>query len=114
MRHQDGIETQMISRPDKFAIAQPTKLLTPIKGDPPMYIGRGRRANPVVSEVYRHLLLNIDQWFHVNIPITSKKQLASIRTSLYIRASKDGRTVSTSSIFNETTKMFDLWIKLNS
>lgn len=112
MRRDDSIETQIMTKPQKFGIAEPTKLLTPIKGDPPMYVGRGRKVNPVIAEIYRNLLVNTDIWFHVNIPITSKKQLNSIRTSLYIRAKKDSRSLSSSSLYNENTKMFDLWVKL--
>lgn len=113
MRHIDSIETQIETKPEKFAIAEPTKLLTPIKGDPPMYVGRGRKANPVIAEIYKNLLINKDQWFHVNIPITSKKQLESLRTSLYVRGRKDSRYLSSSSLYNENTKMFDLWVRLN-
>lgn len=113
MRHYDSIETQVMIKPEKFGIAEPTKLLTPIKGEPPMYVSRGRKANPVIAEIYKNLLLNVNQWFHVNIPITSKKQLNALRTSLYIRVKKDSRSLSSSSLYNENTKMFDLWVKLS-
>lgn len=110
----ESSETQLIKSPQKFALAQPTKLLTPIKGEPPLNAGRGRRRNPVITQMYGHLLANRNQWFHVNIPITSKEQLASLRTSLWTRAKKDNLTIQTSSVFNENTKMFDLWVMLTS
>lgn len=107
-----SVETQIDTNPRKFAIAEPTKLLTRINGEPPMASGKGRRRNPVVTNIYNELIVNRNTWFHVNIPITSKQQLASFRISLYNRAKKDNLTLSTSSLYNETTKMFDLWVLL--
>jgi hypothetical protein len=107
-------ETQLLRNPQKFAVAEPTKLLTFIKGEPPVNSGRGRRRNPVITEIYGQLLLNRNQWAHVNIPITSKKQLASLRASFSDRAKKDNLHISTSSMFNEKTKMFDLWLMLTN
>jgi hypothetical protein len=77
-----------------------------------MNSGKGRRRNPVISTIYNELITNRNEWFHVNIPITSKQQLASLRVSLYTRAKKDNLTISSSSLYNETTKMFDLWVML--
>lgn len=110
----ESLETQLIRNPQKFAVAEPTKLLTFIKGEPPTNSGRGRRANPVITEMYTTLLTNRNQWAHVNIPITSKKQLASLRASFSDRAKKDNLSVSTTSMFNEKTKMFDLWVMLTN
>lgn len=107
-------ETLVMQRPQKFAVTTSTKLLTPIKGEPPMHVSKGRKRNPVVTEIYNHLIVNRNQWFHVNAPITSKKTLESIRVSLYNRAKKDNMTISTSSLFNEDTKMYDLWVKLTA
>lgn len=108
-------ETQFNRNPKKFAAAnQPSKLLRRITGEPPMNVGRGKKRNPVISEMYAELLNNRNAWFHVEIPITSKKHLASIRTSLYTRASKDNLHISTTSVFNETTKMYDMWIMLTN
>lgn len=107
-----SVETQIETNPRKFAIAEPTKLLTRINGEPPTASGRGRRRNPVITNIYNELITNRNVWFHVNIPITSKQQLASIRISLYNRAKKDNLTLSTSSLFSDTTKMFDLWVLL--
>jgi hypothetical protein len=107
-------ETLVMQRPQKFAVATVTRLLTPIKGEPPMNVGKGRKRNPVVTEMYNHLIVNRNQWFHVNAPITSKKALASMRISLYNRAKKDNMTISTSSLFNEETKMYDLWVMLTA
>lgn len=110
----ESVETQLSRNPKKFAVAEPTKLLKRITGEPPINAGRGKRRNPVISQMYAELLNNRNVWFHVEIPITSRSQLASIRTSLYTRASKDNLHVATTSIFNENTKMFDLWVMLTN
>lgn len=112
MAIQPSVETLIQSNPRKYALAEPTKLLTRIKGEPPMNTGKGRRRNPVITTIYNELITNRNEWFHVNIPVTSKEQLASIRTSLYTRARKDNLTLSASSLYNEVTKMFDLWVTL--
>jgi hypothetical protein len=112
MAIQPSFETQLETNPRKFALAEPTKLLTKIKGEPPMNTGKGRRRNPVITTIYNELITNRNEWFHVNIPVTSKQQLASLRVSLYTRAKKDNLTLSSSSLYNETTKMFDLWVML--
>jgi hypothetical protein len=109
-----SIETQVSQNPKKFAIAEPTKLLTFIKGEPPVNSGKGRRRNPVITEIYNNLLSNRNEWAHVNIPVTNKKQLASIRASLTARAAKDNLHISTASQFNEKTKMIDLWVMLTN
>lgn len=78
-----------------------------------MNSGKGRRRNPIITAIYNELITNRNEWFHVNIPVTSKQQLASLRASLSSRALKDNLTLSTTSLFNEATKMFDLWIILS-
>ena len=113
MAIQPSVETLIQSNPRKYALAEPTKLLTRIKGEPPMNSGKGRRRNPVITAIYNELITNRNEWFHVNIPVTSKEQLGSLRMSLYTRAKKDNLTLSSSSLYNETTKMFDLWIILS-
>jgi hypothetical protein len=110
----ESIETQVTKNPRKFAIAEPTKLLTFIKGEPPVNSGKGRRRNPVITEIYNNLLSNRNEWAHVNIPVTNKKQLASIRASLTARASKDNLHIATASQFNDKTKMIDLWVMLTN
>lgn len=110
----ESIETQIITNPRKFAVAEPTKLLTFIKGEPPVNSGRGRRSNPVITSMYSQLLVNRNVWAHVNVPITNKKQLESLRLSFYHRATKDNLHMSTSSLFNEETKMYDLWVMLTN
>jgi len=112
MAMRPSVETQIETNPRKFAITEPTKLLTRINGEPPIGSGKGRRRNPIITNIYNELITNRNVWFHVNIPITSKQQLASIRMSLYFRAKKDNLTLSTSSLYNEKIKMFDLWILL--
>jgi hypothetical protein len=104
-------ETQAINNPKKFAIAEPTKLLTRVS-EPPVNSGRGRRRNPVVTAIYNELISNRNQWFHVNIPLSSTKQLNSLRAALYARAAKDNLTTETVSRFNDQTKMYDFWVML--
>ncbi len=106
-----SIETQLNQNPRKFAVAQPTKLLTRVS-QPPVGSGKGRKRNPVITAIYAELLNNRNEWFHVNIPLTDKKQVAAIRASLYARAAKDNLTTESVSRFNEDTKMYDLWVML--
>jgi len=111
----ESTETQLNRNPRKFAMAnQPSKLLKRINGEPPVNAGRGKRRNPVISGIYAELLENRNVWFHIEVPITSKNQLNSIRTSLYTRAYKDNLHISTSSVFNEVTKMHDMWVMLTN
>lgn len=105
-------ETKVEVSPRKFAINETTKVITFINGEPPSISGRGRRANPVITQIYSSLLTNRNQWAHVNIPITSKKQLESLRLSLYTRAGKDNLTLNTRSMFNDRTKLYDFWVML--
>ena len=105
-------ETLAHATPQRYAIDQSSKILTPIKGEPPINAGRGRRRNPVITKIYNELISNRNQWFHVNVPMTSQKQVASMRASLYARAKKDNLEISTSAMFNDTTKLFDFWIIL--
>lgn len=107
-------ETKIEQSPQKFAMHQPSKLLTFIKGEPPIAAGKGRRANPIVTQIYTELLTHRNEWAHVNIPVTSKKQLESLRISFYNRAKKDNLHMSTSSVYNEKTKTFDLWVMLTN
>lgn len=107
-------ETQVNQNPGKFKMAEPTKLLTRIAGEPPIGAGKGRRRNPVITAIYNELVSQRNVWFHVNIPITDKKQLGSIRSSLNSRANKDNLNLSTASVLNEQTKMIDLWVMLTA
>jgi hypothetical protein len=106
-------ETLVAQTPEKFRMNEPTKLLTAVK-QPPVNAGKGRRRNPIITEMYNHLITNRDTWFHVNLVITDKKQLASIRASLYSRGLKDNLNLSSSSVFNEKTKAYDLWVMLSA
>jgi NAD(P)-dependent dehydrogenase (short-subunit alcohol dehydrogenase family) len=92
-------------------MAEPTKLLTAIQGDPPIGAGKGRRRNPVITAMYNELVSKRNVWFHVNIPITSKKQLASLRASLSARATKDNtsRIVNIGSIDGIGTPSFETY-----
>lgn len=107
-------ETQIHLAPKRFAIAEPSKLVTFLKGEPPVNAGKGRKRNPVITQIYNELIENRNVWAHINIPITSKAQLASIRAGLFARATKDNLATQTSSLFNEKTKMYDLWIMLTN
>lgn len=104
-------ETQLMTRPQKFAAAQPSKLLTPVDA-PPLNVGRGRRRNPIYTALYAQLLENRNQWFHVNIAFTTKKEAYNLSNSLYNRALKDSLSLSRSTAFNEKTKTWDLWVML--
>ena len=106
-----SLETQALNTPKKFAIATPTKLLTRVS-QPPMNSGKGRKRNPVVTAIYAELLENRNEWFHVNIPLTDKKQVDSLRAGLYTRAAKDNLTTESVSLFNDETKMYDFWVML--
>jgi len=106
-------ETQIMQTPQKFAMAEPSKLVTFLKGEPPINAGRGRRRNPIISAIYNEIIQNRNVWAHVNIPITDKKAKATVIASLYSRASKDNLALSTSSLFNERTKMYDLWVMVS-
>lgn len=110
----ESTETQIMRNPKKFAISEPSKLLTFIKGEPPVNSGKGRRRNPVVTEIYGQLLVNRHEWAHVNIPITSKGQVATLRAAFFARAKKDNLRMCTSSMYNESTKMYDLWVMLTN
>lgn len=110
----ESTETQLMRNPKKFAVAEVTKLVTFIQGEPPINSGKGRRRNPVVSEIYAALLVNRNQWAHVNIPITSKNQISSLRAAFFARAKKDNLHISTATHFNEKTKMFDMWVMLTN
>jgi len=107
-------ETQAHLAPKRFAIAEPSKILTFLKGEPPVNAGKGRRRNPVITEIYNALIQNRNVWAHINIPITSREQLGSLRATLYSRAKKDNLLTQTSSLFNEKTKMYDFWVMLTS
>jgi hypothetical protein len=106
-------ETKVELSPRKFALNDTTKVVTFINGEPPAVSGKGRRANPVITEIYSNLITNRGTWAHVNIPITSKKQKTSIIASLYSRTMKDNLSLSTRSLFNERTKLYDLWVMVS-
>ena len=106
-------ETRVITNPQKFAISQATKVVTFINGEPPTGM-RGKRSNPVINNIYNALITNRNQWAHVNIQITNKKQLSSIISSLTYRAAKDNLALSTRTMNNEQTKTIELWVMLTN
>lgn len=106
-------ETIIEQNPSRFAILQPGKIVTFIKGEPPT--GRkGKRANPVIIQIYTSLIVRRNEWAHVDIAITNAKQKASIIAALYIRARKDNLYLSSRSLFNEQTKTYELWVMVSA
>jgi len=105
-------ETQLATRPQKFAANQNTKILTRVDA-PPFHVGRGRKRSPLVSLAYAELLENMNTWFHVNIPFATKKEMTNFATNLYNRSQKDNLSLSRSTAYNEVTKTYDLWILLS-
>lgn len=106
-------ESRIISNPQRFAITQNTKVITFIQGEPPTGM-RGKRANPVINDIYGQLLTNRGIWAHLNIQITNKKQLGSIVSSLNYRTAKDNLRLSTRTMLNETTKTYELWVMVTA
>lgn len=113
MSTQYSDETKIHLNPRKFALNEQTRVVTFINGEPPAMSGKGRRANPVIVEIYSQLITSRGQWAHVNIPITSVKQKAAIVAALYARSNKDSLQLSTRSLFNDRTKLYDLWVCIN-
>jgi len=107
-----SFETQVETSPQKFAMNEPKKLVKFIKNEPPHNMGRGRRRNPVVTAIYNELVMRRNEWAHIEIPLPDKKSKQSLVMSLYTRAKKDNLLLESSSLFNETTKMYDLWVRV--
>jgi hypothetical protein len=107
-------ETQVEFSPQKFAMAEPSKLVTFIKGEPPFNVGRGRRRNPLITAIYNEIVRHRNEWAHVNIPLPDKRAKASVVSSLYCRARKDNLALATSSVFNARTKTYDLWVMITT
>lgn len=107
-------ETQVFRAPQKFAIAQPTKLITFIKGEPPSGAGRGRKRNAINTAIYNSLIERRNEWAHLNVTIKTAKEKASLISSLYTRARKDSLYISSRTLYNETTKTWDVWVKLHA
>jgi len=81
-------ETRVITNPQKFAITQPSKVVTFINGEPPTGF-RGKRSNPVINNIYSALITNRNQWAHV-------------------------LALSTRTMMNEQTKTIELWVMLTN
>jgi hypothetical protein len=107
-------ETQVVLVPQKFAIAQPTKLITFIKGEPPSGAGRGRKRSAINSAIYNILIERRNEWAHLNVTIKTAKEKASLIASLYTRARKDNLYLSSRSLYNDTAKIWDVWVNLHS
>jgi hypothetical protein len=106
-------ETRIQQNPERFAIKEPTKVVTFIKGEPPTGV-RGKKRNPVITNIYNAISVRRNEWAHVDIQITNAKQKAAIVASLYARARKDNLYISSRSIFNERSKTFELWVMLSA
>lgn len=105
-------ETQVHNSPQKFAMQESKKLVKFIKNDPPENVGKGRKRNPVVTAIYNELIINRNMWAHVEIAFPDKKSKQSMVMSLYTRAKKDNLSLESRSLYNETTKTYDLWVRL--
>jgi hypothetical protein len=105
-------ETQVANSPQKFAMNESKKLVKFIKNDPPENVGKGRKRNPVATAIYNELILSRGQWAHVEIAIPDKKSKQSLVMSLYSRAKKDNLLLESRSLFNDNTKMYDLWVRV--
>jgi hypothetical protein len=106
-------ETKVQQYPERFAIKEPSKIVTFIKGEPPTGVGRGKR-NPIITNIYNALTIRRNEWAHVDIQITNAKQKAAIIASLYARARKDNLYISSRSMFNDRSKTYELWVMLSA
>ena len=106
-------ETRIQLNPERFAIKEPSKVVTFIKGEPPTGV-RGKKRNPVITNIYNAISVRRNEWAHVDIQITNAKQKAAIIASLYARARKDNLYISSRSMFNERSKTFELWVMLSA
>jgi hypothetical protein len=106
-------ETRIQQNPERFAIKEPSKVVTFIKGEPPTGV-RGKKRNPVITNIYNAISVRRNEWAHVDIQITNAKQKAAIIASLYARARKDNLYISSRSMFNERSKTFELWVMLSA
>ena len=106
-------ETRIQQNPERFAIKEPSKVVTFIKGEPPTGV-RGKKRNPVITNIYNAISVRRNECAHVDIQITNAKQKAAIIASLYARARKDNLYVSSRSMFNERSKTFELWVMLSA
>jgi hypothetical protein len=106
-------ETRIHQNPERFAIKEPNKVVTFIKGEPPTGV-RGKKRNPVITNIYNAISVRRNEWAHVDIQITNAKQKAGIVASLYARARKDNLYISSRSIFNERSKTWELWVMLSA
>lgn len=107
-------ETQVLRAPQKFAIAQPSKLITFIKGEPPSGAGRGRKRNAINTSIYNSLIEHRNEWAHLNVTVKTAKEKASLIASLYNRARKDNLYISSRTLYNDNTKTWDVWVKLHA
>lgn len=104
--------TQLIKRPERFGITDVTKLMTPVDSFP-LGAGRGRKRSSVATQMYAHLIENINQPFHINIPFATRKEADNFAANLYNRARKDGLTISRCIVQDETkANSWNLWLQL--
>ena len=104
--------TQLIKRPDRFGITDVTKLMTPVAALP-VGAGRGRKRSSVATQMYAHLLENVNQPFHINIPFADRREAHNFATNLSGRARKDGLYLSRCIVHAETkANSWNLWVQL--
>jgi hypothetical protein len=103
----------MIKRPEKFGITDVTKLMTPVSNFP-IGVGRGRKRSSVSTQMYAHLLENMNQPFHINIPFANRKEANNFAANLYNRARQDGLCLSRCIVQDETkANSWNLWLELS-
>ena len=105
--------TQLIKRPERFGITDVTSLMTPVNNFP-IGAGRGRKRNAITTQMYAHLLENMNQSFHINIPFATQKEANNFAATMYAKASQDGLTISRCIVQDQTkANAWNLWLKLN-
>ena len=105
--------TQLIKRPERFGITDVTSLMTPVPAFP-LGAGRGRKRNSITTQMYAHLLENMNQSFHINIPFATSKEANNFAQNLYSRANQDGLRISRCVVQDETkANAWNLWVELS-
>ena len=115
IRHISDISTatQLIKRPERFGITDVTSLMTPVAGFP-TGAGRGRKRNAITTQMYAHLLENMNQSFHINIPFATQKEANNFAATIYAKANQDGLRISRCIVQDQTkANAWNLWLELN-
>ena len=105
--------TQLIKRPERFGITDVTSLMTPVENFP-IGAGRGRKRNAITTQMYAHLLENMNQSFHINIPFATSKEANNFAANLYSKARQDGLSLSRCVVQDQTkANAWNLWVELS-